>query len=831
MNSSYREMRRLIRADRGPGACGLRRSLAVLATMAMLAGCGGGGVETVQNPVTGTDPLPDYSGPAPATADVQAFKINLWDNVRADNRCGGCHGAGGQAPTFARIDDVNLAYEAANTVVALASPGESRMVAKVAGGHNCWLSSDSACGDILTTWITAWAGEMAGTGGTQIELKAPVIKDPGDSRSFPPDPGLFASTVHPLLLTYCANCHRSSAANAQSPFFADADPDLAYEAVKPKIDLDNPANSRLVVRLRDEFHNCWSDCSADAADMQGAIEALVAQIVPTAVDPALVYSKALSLPDGIIASGGSRHDANAIALFQFKTGQGNTAFDTSGVDPALDLTLTGDVDWVGGWGINIKSGKAQASTTASKKLHDLIKGTGEYSIEAWVVPGNVSQEEARIISYSAGTMARNFTLGQTLYNYDFFNRSDMSDGNGAPALSTADAAEVLQATLQHVVATYDPVNGRRLYVNGAYTGDTDPATGGSLADWDDTFAFVLGNEVSGDRQFQGIFRLVAVHNRVLTDAQIQQNFDACVGEKFYLLFSVSHLISVPESYILFEVSQFDSYGYLFNQPVYISLDPTAQPDGIPLKGMRIGINGAEAAVGQAYARLDTALSSARYTPAGQPLSDIGTVIALQKGPDSDEFFLTFEILGANTNVRTDTIPLAPAPVDGAAASDIGLRTFEEINATMSSVTGISSQQPEVKNTFQTIRQQLPTVEGIDGFLSAHQVAVAQLSIEYCNALVDDAAARAGYFPGFNFAAPAGSAFDATGRSQIIGPLMARVVGTGLASQPNPAAMETELNSLISRLTACGGSCPAGRTETVVKAVCAGVVGSAAMLVQ
>ena len=72
-----------------------------------------------------------------------------------------------------------------------------------------------------------------------------------------------------------------------------------------------------------------------------------------------------------------------------------------------------------------------------------------------------------------------------------------------------------------------------------------------------------------------------------------QNFDAGVGEKFFLLFSVTDLVNVPESYIVFEVSQFDSYSYLFNNPRYISLDSNVTPDGIPLTGMRIGVNGAE----------------------------------------------------------------------------------------------------------------------------------------------------------------------------------------------------------------------------------------------
>ena len=63
---------------------------------------------------------------------------------------------------------------------------------------------------------------------------------------------------------------------------------------------------------------------------------------------------------------------------------GNIAYDTSGHEPALNLTLSGDVSWVGGWGVNIKAGgKAQGTAAASKKLTDLIKSTGEFTIEAW----------------------------------------------------------------------------------------------------------------------------------------------------------------------------------------------------------------------------------------------------------------------------------------------------------------------------------------------------------------------------------------------------------------------------------------------------------------
>jgi hypothetical protein len=809
----------------------MTRAVAPCVVALLIGGCGGG-AKTVENPVTTSAPQAAYSGPAPSTADVQAFKINVWDNLKASNRCGQCHVAGGQAPQFVRQDDINLAYAAANGVVNLASPRDSRLVQKVAGGHNCWLASAAACGDILTTWIQNWAGAVSGGGVKGITLKAPVIKDPGASKSFPSSPALFASTVYPVVRQYCARCHTPTAAAAQSPFFASSDLDEAYAAARLKINLDQPGESRLVLRLRNEFHNCWSECGANATEMEAAIRGFAGQVPATSVDASLVLSKALGLYDGLVASGGNRYTANTIGLWEFKTGKGSVAYDTSGVEPALNLTLSGDVTWVGGWGINVRRGKAQGSTTASRKLHDLITSTGEYSIEAWVAPGNVAQEDSRIVSYSGGTTTRNFMLGQTLYSYDFYNRSSRTDQAGDPKLTTAAADEDLQATLQHVVVTYEPVGGRRIYVNGRFTGDADPAPGGTIADWDDTFALVLGNEVSGDRQFQGVFRLVAMYNRALTPQQVQTNFEAGVGEKFYLLFSVSHLVGMPQAFILFEVSQFDSYSYLFDKPRFISLDPAAKPGSIPVAGIRIGVNGTEAAVGQAYRTVDTTITDSQYGPLGQPLATVGTIIGLEKGPESDEFFLTFDVLGSHRNVRLDPVPLAPAPPpDVRRAADVGLRVFDEVNATMSDLTGVSATNPAVKATYESVKQALPTVENIDTFVSGHPVAVAQLAIQYCNALVDDASARAAYFPGFDFSAAPASAFGGAGRTVVLDSLVGRMMRTGLATDPKPEEVRADLDALITRLAACGNSCPAGRTPTIVKASCAALLGSAVTLIQ
>jgi hypothetical protein len=557
---------------------------------------------------------------------------------------------------------------------------------------------------------------------------------------------------------------------------------------------------------------------------------------------------ALTLYEGTIASGGNRYEANVIASYEFKEGPGSViAFDTSGIDPAMDLTLSGNVDWVGGWGLNFTGGKAQASTATSSKLRSMITATGEYSIEAWVAPGNVVQEDVRIVSYSGSPDIRNFNLGQTMYNYDFFNRNDGVEAalaeNGDPQLSTPDAAEVLQATLQHVVLTYDPIEGRKIYVNGILSSMADPVPGDTLNSWNSTYAFVLGNEVSGTRPFNGVLRMVAVHNRALTEPQILQNFEAGVGQKFFLLFSVSHLVNVPESYIVFEASIFDSYAYLFREPFFISLDPTATPDGIDLEGIRIGINGVEVPVGQAFAHVDTTISSTLYdSETGQQIARLGTVVPLSGGPDSDEFFLTFDQIGATSSTRpAPPVPTAPTPVNLPEASKIGVRTFDEINAAMSEITGVSALENNVADTFGLVRQSLPAVPTMGAVLASHQVAIAQLAIEYCNAAVEDLSARNALWGGSFTAWTTPPASQASGwELDLAAPLLDRLIGiTQLSTQPDRALIEAEISNLVNGISgdpsrnglAATNSSSVQRTADIGKAVCSSILGSAAMLVK
>ncbi len=876
--------------------------LVVTLLLQACSGGSGGGASDRQAPPNddGGSVAFSYVGDPPASPEIQSFKLEFFDNLVLQERCGSCHTRGGVGPAaFVDNDDINFAWQEAGSVVDLDDPAESMVVQRVGSGHNCWLGTTqtAACATTMQGYIEAWA-TASQPSSEEVQLTPVEALSPTETKLFPQYPDLDPGTqMDPLtgtgpltaspsgllylLNTHCSDCHSDTSSQQQSPFFASDDPQVAYDAVRSKINLNNPASSRVVQRLGSDSHNCWSnDCDSDADDMTAAISQFAATITATQVDPDLLISRALVLDDqGIVASTGGRFETDVIAKWEFREGQGTLVSDTSGVQPEVPLTLTGAYDWLGGWGITLTGGKAQGAVSGSNKLRDLITATGEFTIEAWVAPANVSQENAWIVGYTGGSMSRNFLMTQNLYDYDFYNRSSVTEDNGAgdPALSTDDDAEFAQATLQHVVMTFDPLEGRRIYVNGEYTGDVDEQGGGILESWNASFAVVLGNSTAQDASWQGVMRMVAIHNRALNEEQIVKNYDVGVGAKFFLLFSVSEILDRPGEchdvdgagartnycYVAFEVSQFDASSYLFNQPFFVSLNNGFNPDGFAIKGIRIGVNGREVGTGQGFTNVSATIDATSYTPEGQVLSDIGTVIALENGSDQDMFFLAFDEIDGQFDQTTAPGPLAYSRnLSGVVNSDIGFRTFEQMSASFSAITGVPMNNPVANGVFQNVKQSMPVIADFQAYLSSHQMAVTQLAMGYCSALVDDTGLRDAFFGDatpLNFAQQADAVSDADWDNKVILPLLDNALSITstkpLASQPDRDAIRASLLAFITDpldnapyendppfnpvgdgdpdgLARCSGSCNGTiSTGQVVKAVCGSVLGSTAVLMK
>ena len=871
---------------------------ALLTLQACSAGSGGGASERDFNAAAelGSSEF-SYSGPAPASAEVQGFKLAFFDPLAGNDRCGECHTPGKSGSTaFADQTDVNNAWRQAKTVANLAAPDASAIVQRVANGHNCWLGPDQAatCAATITAYIERW-GEGAVQSSSNIKLVPRVPVSPSGTRVMPPnvtgvtDLDLNSNgEVLELLNRYCSDCHSDTGTNPQSPYFASTNPDIAYAALRGKVDLINPAASRIVLRLADDSHNCWDSCTDNAATLRGAVARFAAVVPETEVDANLVISMAQVLErDGIVASSGGRAEASLIAKWEFREGSGTTSADTSGVQPEIPLSLSGDYSWLGGWGVRFTNGKAQGGVAGSSKLHKLISLTGEYSVEAWIAPNNVSQEDAWIIGYAGGPDSRNLLLSQSLYNYQAYTRSSATDDNnaGEPVLSTDDDAELAQATLQHVVVTYDPVAGRKIYVNGEFSGDPDNAGGGLLNNWSASYALVLGNATGNSNPWAGTMRMLAVHNTALNAAQIAQNFDVGVGQKYYLMFSVSELLETSGSchttsesgrtnycYLVFEVSQFDDSSYLFDAPFFANINPDGGSSSFDFSGIHLGINGKLAQTGQGFTNVRASVNAIAGGDSGQTLATIGTIIPLENGPEQDIFFLAFDRFDGLTTTASDTSPRPfHQALAGKESADVALRTFDEINASFSRLTGVPTASNRVSavtgktvaETFSNVRRALPGVEDFQAFMSSHQMAATQLAAAYCDGLVQDETLREELFPaasGFSFDT---SVADPTidWRQQIISPLVDRAINTGLLSDSWRSRIIDEVELLITDdrdlkpyvllngayvsdpdpaqhnkrdgLMYClnDAPCPASRTADVVKAACTTVLGSGIVLLQ
>lgn len=657
----------------------------------------------------------------------------------------------------------------------------------------------------------------------------------------------FQTTVWPILnnANYpCVGCH--VAGGSASPAISDPNVTTAFRALwdNQKVNLTTPANSRIVRRLSPERHHCWtSDCAADAIIMETAIQQWAALVNwgggsggsggggGTPVTG--LVSGNLTLADGFEDQGQDRDQASAIALYEFKEGTGTTAFDTSGVAPAADLTLNGPT-LMSGYGIQVETGMAIASAVTSRKLYDRIAastgGTQQYTIEAWVTPANTTQgdpDPASIVSYALGFGSANFNLSQRLYSYQARNRSvnPQVGGSGSPAHETAAGYQDLQARLQHVVITYDRYRGRRIYVDSRYTArvpeDEDEIAPLALWNWNPGFNLTLGNVANGSRPWEGQIRLLSIYDRVIPQTQIQQNYDAGVGKRLLLRFDVSQWAGAG-AYLEFMVMELDNYSYLFCQPALVSNTFNATVGGI-----RIVVNGQTSVSGQAFTNVNRVVSQGR-----EPLSPLCSIIPKDQGPLADVFTIDFEYLAGfqDPEPLPPILPLPPRQFTAPLPAE-GLRDFARVNAAMAAVTGVDPLTPAVNSTYLSLTQQMPPTYDLRTFASAQQVAITKLSLEYCEALVEAPSLRTAFFgPTFDFdAAPLTAFASQASRDGISQSITDGVLGANLSTQPAMLETQPVLDQLITDLTAsCSASpCNATRTRTVVKAMCTAALASAA----
>jgi hypothetical protein len=97
----------------------------------------------------------------------------------------------------------------------------------------------------------------------------------------------FQDTVYPLLRANCSGCHSTenrTGSGAQAPLHSDVDVNLAHEYALTRVNFREPENSKLVVRMVIDRHNCFGEnCGTAGKKMLAAVTAwrdAVADMIP-----------------------------------------------------------------------------------------------------------------------------------------------------------------------------------------------------------------------------------------------------------------------------------------------------------------------------------------------------------------------------------------------------------------------------------------------------------------------------------------------------------------------------------------------------------------------
>jgi hypothetical protein len=156
--------------------------------------------------------------------------------------------------------------------------------------RNILITCLALCGLVLLAVVGATAGprnlgfsELSnGRGGTNVE--AFVVPDGFDKAK---SLAAFKETLYPLLRANCSGCHSTEnklGSGAQAPLHADVDVNLAHEYALTRVNFRDPENSKLVVRMGIDRHNCFAEnCGVANKQMLAAVTAWrdrIADMVP-----------------------------------------------------------------------------------------------------------------------------------------------------------------------------------------------------------------------------------------------------------------------------------------------------------------------------------------------------------------------------------------------------------------------------------------------------------------------------------------------------------------------------------------------------------------------
>lgn len=400
----------------------------------------------------------------------------------------------------------------------------------------------------------------------------------------------FEATVYPLTRANCVACH-----NAQAPAHASSDVDTAHDAAYSKVNFANIPNSRLVRKLRDENHNCWSNCADNADEMQTAVEDWYAAIQAAEDENP---TTPIAPPPGVLLK-----TSQTMTIAQELANMAN---------PLKSNTVALNV------GAAMLTGTMQVGTD----------GFGEFL----QVPDNGQNLTRANNDPNAGIALMNMRLPATpaATNYRIWGYVLAPDNNSNAfhaGIAPTGTPTAYIGGLRNWTITAN-ANPRWQLLNQNFL---IPAAGGN-------YTLTLREQRDGTK----IYRIF-----VTADAAFNGD-DVASFLGVTLSFDISSIVNSPNVRFLVDVSDYDMYTYLLSRPRIVT--PT---QNIRVKNVRLMVNNAWSPQNSTYTTVDKIT-----TPTDGLLSGFPMIVLKDQGSTIDRFHFEFEELSVYAGMVNNASVLA-----------------------------------------------------------------------------------------------------------------------------------------------------------------------------
>jgi hypothetical protein len=206
-----------------------------------------------------------------------------------------------------------------------------------------------------------------------------------------------------------------------------------------------------------------------------------------------------------------------------------------------------------------------------------------------------------------------------------------------------------------------------------------------------------------------------------------------------------------------------------------------------------------------------------------------TACQAKKGSGSKDTASSTEMATSSTSVSTSTGTTGDPTSIAAYPTTVGTRNFDQINATMESVTGVMGNSTVISR-FTALKGQLPSDNDVKSFSFSAQGAITVLAAEYCTALVTNSGGKYATqlmvaTGNFNVGALPAVAFTATSSATLSRALIVKFWGSNYAASSNAATAQQGVIQLMMSLVT-GQPNTTTTTKNAVIGACTSVLASA-----